>query len=343
MMGVIRQMKHLAKQGVIRPLKHLAKQIVPLPLGVALLYHRVADLETDPQLLSVSPRNFAEHLEVLRRSYLPVRLGELCHRSLNSPLRTRLIAFTFDDGYADNLHQALPLLQAAAIPATVFVTAGQVGQKEEFWWDELERILLGIPDLPEWLEVTIGSKSFCWHLPSAGDKLDRHWHVLSDQPCSPRQTAYRELCNLLRPLSTPTRKYVLDWLRTWAGVNGLSRPHNRVLTEDELVALVKDGLVEVGAHTMTHPVLAAQPVAVQRQEIETSKRKLEDLLTEPVRYFSYPFGGHHDYTADTVKLVQEAGYACACSNFPGTVHWGTHRYEIPRFIVRDWNGDELCY
>lgn len=327
---------------MIRTLKRLAKRVVPLPLGVALLYHRVADLETDPQLLSVSPRNFAEHLEVIRRSYLPVRLGELCHRSLNLPLRTRLIALTFDDGYADNLYQALPLLQAAAIPATVFVIAGQVGQQEEFWWDELERILLGMPDLPERLEVMIGSRSFHWNLPSAGDKLDRHWHVLFDKPFSPRQTAYQELCNLLQPMSTPARKYVLDWLRTWAGVNGLGRPHNRALTEDEVVALAKDGLVEVGAHTMTHPLLAVQPIAVQREEIETSKSKLGDLLTKPVRYFSYPFGGRHDYTADTVKLVQEAGYAFACSNFPGTVRWGTHRYEIPRFIVRDWNGDEFA-
>jgi len=326
--------------GVIRPLTRLAKKVVPL--GVVLLYHRVADLETDPQLLAVSPSNFAEHLEVLRRRYRPVRLGELCHRTFTSPPRSRLIALTFDDGYSDNLHRALPLLLAAAIPATVFVTAGQVGRREEFWWHEVDRILLGTPDLPERLDVTLGSKSHSWCLQSARDQLDPHWHVLSGQPRSPRQTAYRELCDLLRPLSAEERDGVLRRLRTWAGVDAAGRAQNRALTAREVVALASRGLVEVGAHTMTHPVLAAQPVAVQRREIEASKSRLEGILRAPVRGFSYPFGLRSDYTADTVRLVREAGFAYACSNFPGKVHSGTHRYEIPRFLVRDWSGDEFA-
>jgi peptidoglycan/xylan/chitin deacetylase (PgdA/CDA1 family) len=313
-----------------------------LQSGVVLLYHRVADLETDPQLLAVSPRNFADHLEVLRRSYLPVRLRELRHQASGLLPRTHPVAVTFDDGYADNLDQALPLLRAAGIPATAFIVAGQIGKVEQFWWDEVERILLGTPDLPERLAVTIGSKLYSWHIPRAGGKPDRHWHVLSNQPCSPRQAAYQELCELLGPLSTPSRKHVLDRLRTWAMMDGLGSSHNRALTEEQVVALANDGLVEVGAHTVTHPVLSRQPVATQKQEIESGKRRLEDILDSPVQSFSYPFGGRKDYTSATVRLVKEAGYACACSNFPGRVYWVTSRYQMPRFIVRDWSGDEFA-
>lgn len=326
---------------VIPRLRSLAKRIAPM--GVALIYHRVAEPGIDPQLLAVSPRNFAEHLEILRRVYLPVRLCELASsRTRIWFRRRRFIALTFDDGYADNLYQALPLLQAAAVPATVFVTAGQLGQQEEFWWDELEQILLETPVLPNRLDITIGSAPLSWHLPSAGCSLDQHWNLLSDQSCSPRQKAYRELCDLLRPLGAPARRSLLESLRTWAGTEGSGRPHNRTLTRDEVLELAKSGLVEIGSHTMTHPVLAAQPLLSQRQEIEASKRELEAMLASPVRSFSYPFGTRNTYTADTVRLVQEAGYTCACSNFPGTVGWGTDRYQIPRFIVRDWNGDEFA-
>lgn len=77
-----------------RQLKRLVRQIVPLPVDVVLLDHRVAYLETDSPLLSAPPHNFAEHLEVLRRNYLPIWLGELGHRKFTSLRCTRRIALT---------------------------------------------------------------------------------------------------------------------------------------------------------------------------------------------------------------------------------------------------------
>ena len=90
------------------------------PGALILLYHRVGEPELDPQLLSVSRRNFEEHLQVL---------GKFHTASLNSLLssaRTRRswVAVTFDDGYADNLWNAKPLLEKYAVPATVFVSVG---------------------------------------------------------------------------------------------------------------------------------------------------------------------------------------------------------------------------
>ena len=72
-----------------------------------------------------------------------------------------------------------------------------------------------------------------------------------------------------------------------------------------------------------------------------SKRRLEDILSAPVPSFSYPCGEPVHYTSETVALVKEAGYRYACSNYMGTVHWRTPRYQIPRLMVRDWSGDEF--
>ena len=106
-----------------------------------LLYHRVANAKPGPHSnvsgLSVTPEHFEQQLAVLRRRFAPLRLRDL----LESPPRFRhpAVAVTFDDGYADNLHAALPLLERFGIPATFFVTSGMLGGEREFWWDTLER------------------------------------------------------------------------------------------------------------------------------------------------------------------------------------------------------------
>jgi peptidoglycan/xylan/chitin deacetylase (PgdA/CDA1 family) len=106
-------------------------------------------------------------------------------------------------------------------------------------------------------------------------------------------------------------------------------------------ALAADDLVELGAHTASHPMLSAQSADVQRREIEESKERLEAIVGSPLQGFAYPFGGRADYTAITTRLVRDAGYQYACSNFPGKVGLGTRAFEIPRLVVRDWPGDEF--
>jgi peptidoglycan/xylan/chitin deacetylase (PgdA/CDA1 family) len=315
---------------------------MPFQSGLVLLYHRVADRQIDPQLLAVSPRHFAEHMEVLRERYEPVRLGALVDRGWRMRSKKPPVAVTFDDGYADNFHRALPILTAANVPATFFVVSGQVGRQEEFWWDELERIFLATPDLPERLELEIGAAIHRWPIGSGSDTSSDAWSVLSEGVASPRQAAYRELCDLMRPESISVRESTLARLRTWAGLTPAGRPADRALSEDEVIALAADDLAEIGSHTMTHPVLSEQPLLVQMLEIDGSKRALEDFVGKPIRSFSYPFGGRVHYTPRTVGLVKGAGYALACSNFPGPVHWRTARHEIPRFLVRNWSADEFA-
>ena len=102
------------------------------------------------------------------------------------------------------------------------------------------------------------------------------------------------------------------------------------------------GPVEVGAHTVTHPVLSAHGRDTQQREIRASKQRLEDILNRRVGIFAYPFGARADYTQETVSLVRDAGFACACSNFEGWVRRGTSAYELPRYLVRDWDGETFA-
>ena len=109
---------------------------------------------------------------------------------------------------------------------------------------------------------------------------------------------------------------------------------------DELRQLRAAGLVDVGAHTRTHPVLAAQPLELQRAEIAGSRADLEESLDAPVRGFAYPFGKPGpEYAPATAALVRDAGFAWACAIHPRPVTRRTRVHEIPRHVPPDVGGE----
>src|SRR5687768_2861278 len=137
------------------------------------------------------------------------------------------------------------------------------------------------------------------------------------------------------------QRKVMNQLRGLAGAGLSSDSMSRAFSPAELIELDRGGLVEVGSHTVTHPVLSALPADAQRTEIERSKADLEEMLAHPVTSFAYPFGTRSDYSEETVALVRGAGYHRACSNFAGFVGPATDGFQLPRFLVRDWDGDEF--
>jgi peptidoglycan/xylan/chitin deacetylase (PgdA/CDA1 family) len=335
----------------IRGISRLRRIVQPIAnlfasRAIILLYHRVADLHSDPLLLSVTPEHFLEHLDILRRRCCPTPLAAL-EESLKGKKRMRKpVVVTFDDGYADNLVNAKPLLERYEVPATVFVTTGYVTQHRSFWWDELEDLLLGSRRLPQSLRLNIAGVSYDWQMsPCAHNdqtlSAQRRWNILQPESATPRQLVYRSLQQLLRLLPEESRRDVLDELRRWANGGMIAAGHSAPLSVEEVVQLASGGLVEIGAHTVTHPVLSAISVDAQFTEIQQSKTDLEEILGFPVTSFAYPFGSRSDYTEATVAATRHAGFRRACSNFPGLVGPNADVYQLPRFLVRDWDGEEF--
>ena len=305
-----------------------------------LLYHRVIELHSDPWLLAVTPSHFAEHLEILRENARPIGLQQLLQGLLDGNLPDRSVVVTFDDGYADNLHKAKPLLERHDVPATAFLTTGYIGRQREFWWDELDRLLLQPGALPETLRLSLNGNTYRWRLGKAARYSDgtsrrySRWRAWTKSPDS-RYSLYRSLWELLHPLLDGERHKVLEELRVWAGAELAVRPTHLPLSVEEVVALKEGGLVEVGAHTVTHSALATLPAAAQREEIWQSKARLEEILGSPLNSFSYP---HGSLSSETMAIVQEAGFSCACS---GSTRL-TNRFELPRVSIQDWDGDEFA-
>lgn len=316
--------------------------------ALILLYHRIAAVQPDPWSLCVTPQHFAEHLHLLRRQGTVMRLDHLLQRLREGQLPPRAIALTFDDGYADNLSQARPLLEQNDIPATVFVVSGALGQAQEFWWDELARILLEPGTLPGALALRVGDTAAHWDLGQStiytekDAHRDRQWVAWRDEHPTPRHELYRALWERLLPLPEGERQLILAELRAWAGVKAQSRPTHRALRPGEVADLARDGLVDIGAHTVTHPRLAALSLAEQQAEIQGSQAALEDVVGKPVQSFSYPFGRQSDYAAETVRLVREQGFGYACSNFADWVTRTTDPFQLPRVNVPDCDGETLA-
>ncbi|MBA3438905.1 MAG: polysaccharide deacetylase family protein, partial [Pyrinomonadaceae bacterium] len=283
----------------------------------------------------VTPRHFTEHLEVIRKYGQPTHLADLTEALSGGKRPHRMVVVTFDDGYADNLLVAKPLLERYDIPATFFVISGGANQKREFWWDELDRLLLEPGMLPGTLDLSINGSRYRWELNGAtyyGDderQRNRHWKMSdpeADDP-GPRQRLFRALYKLLLPLSEEERWKVLDELSAWADAEPVIRPTHRALSANEVIDVARGGLIEVGAHTVTHPMLADHSAAVQHREIRQSKNDLEDILGQPVSSFAYPHGSH---TTETAALVREIGFTSACSTRVGVVWRGADRFSLPR-------------
>lgn len=315
------------------------------PGAIILLYHRVIELPMDPYLLSVSPSHFAEHLAVLRKQTRPISLRQLVHRLHDGKVPRRAVVVTFDDGYIDNLVYAKPLLEQYDTPATVFVApSGLPDAPDEFWWDTLEKILLQPRSLPQNLRLTIDGVPHEWRLGAAAEygpnDHAQHcsWNYGMDDP-TPRHAIFRSVHQLLKPLNQHERWKNLRDLAAWASVDTTVRSSYRALSAAETIRLAEGGLVELGAHTMTHPVLSSLTLAKQREEIRQSKVYLEGLVGQKVTSFAYPHGLHADYSQETIALVRESGFESACVATPGRVRCGVDVHQLPRFVVRNETGE----
>ena len=315
------------------------------PGAVILLYHRVTKLDRDPMGFAVRPQNFREQLEVLWKDYCLLSLRQLTDAMLAGQVPEKAVALTFDDGYADNLIEARPLLEKYAVPATLFIATGGIERQTDFWWDELDEFLLGPFALHSALTLLIKHQRHSWDLSASNRRTVQAvgaWNLAEPACPSPRHRAFRELVQLLTPLREDEREVVLADLARWTGRGRVQRQTHRTLTAKQIAWLATSGLMEIGAHSVTHSLLAKQPAGRQREEIEDSRSALEAIVERPVTSFAYPYGGRHDYSPATLALLREAGFQRACAHFQGAVRPDTDRLQLPRMAVGDWDGDEFA-
>ena len=242
-------------------------------------------------------------------------LDQAVERLRGGTLPARALAITFDDGYADNHDTALPILQRHGLCATVFIATGFIGGGR-MWNDtvieSVRRSPLPVLDLQGTLAAALG----CLALGSMAQ----------------RRTAIAQIIGDIKYLPAAERD---AWVQAVAERSSAALPDNLMMSATQIQALHRAGM-QIGAHTVTHPILARLPQAAAEREIADSKQALEALLGEPVPLFAYPNGRPaDDYTDDSVDIVRRLGFRAAVTTARGAAHACTDLLQIPRFCPWD--------
>ncbi|MCD2519389.1 polysaccharide deacetylase family protein [Massilia sp. G4R7] len=282
-------------------------------------YHRV--LPVHHPLLASEPDvvTFEWQMEVLARCFHVLPLREAVARlEAGKRLPPRAVCITFDDGYRSIHDLALPVLRRFGLPATVFVTSGHV-DKGNMWNDRIIEAVRMLPDGPlDLRDLGLGAYS----LRSLDDRM----------------AAIGVLTERSKYLPPPERSSVIERLSTLAGD---TMTPELMLTRDMLLNLDRHG-IEIGAHTVTHPILTSLDDSAARSEIVAGKQQLEAILGKPVRLFAYPNGKvGMDFDQRHVAMVREAGFDAAFTTAVGAITPEQDRFQLPR--SRPWDRNPLMF
>ena len=261
---------------------------------LVLCYHRIGAAAA-ATTLSASPEAFDRQLELLRRRFALVPPSEIGAAARS---RGRFAAITFDDGSRDGFDIAYPVLRAHAVPAAFFITTGFIDRGGVPWWDEIAYRVRQCPprvlEHPEWLEQPV---------------------VLGDDD---RGAAVKSLLKTYKGLDGERTSAYLDFLRAATGNERIdaNQTASSWLTWD-MVRELRAGGMEIGGHTVNHPILAAHSPDVQRAEIEGCAARIQAELRERMRLFSYPVGLPGSFDSTTRSIVRATGVELAFSCYGG--------------------------
>lgn len=280
-----------------------------------LIFHRVLP-QADPLFPGeVHAASFDAICAWVKQWFTVLPLDAAVQRLRTGTLPARACAITFDDGYADNHDVAMPILQKHGLCATFFVATGFL-DGGRMWNDSLIEAVRRCAAPALELSDLLG-ESFA-HLPVS--------------TVQQKQGAIQQLIDRIKYLSLDER---LTLGQSVAERGRVELPTDLMMRSEQVRGLRAGGM-QVGAHTVSHPILARLDDEQARAEIVQSKQFLEELLGERVPLFAYPNGKPGvDYSARSVEIAREIGFDAAVSTTWGAAHKGTDPFQIPRFTPWD--------
>jgi peptidoglycan/xylan/chitin deacetylase (PgdA/CDA1 family) len=272
-----------------------------------LIYHR-ALRAPDPLLPDeVDAAALDWQVSLMAREFNVLSLEEACERMAAGTLPARAAAITFDDGYADNVEVAMPILRRHGLTATFFVATAYLGGGVMF----NDRIIAAVRQAPAGV------------LDLEPIALGRH--PLRDT--RDRRAAIAALIRALKYRPPQERAALTDDVVARSG----ARLPAELMMRPEQVKALRQGGMSVGGHTATHPILARISPAEARVEVERGRTDLEGILNERVTLFAYPNGEpRQDYGPEHVAMVKELGFRAAVSTRWAFARRSDDSFQLPR-------------
>ena len=290
---------------------------------VVLVYHRIDPPSGSAEKMKLfgvengTPVDvFESHLRFMLKHFEPRKTTELWPDASRRPG----FAVTFDDGYADNLHLAAPVLKRLGVPATIFLSTGLIGTDHRFWWEvlgamlreteqceiELSRLESGVlksSRLPERLSIKDHS-----------EKSSAHWLISEVLMETPDEEILPALDRLAQFLEVPLRRGERD---------------SSLLNWDQVKQLL-DYDFEIGAHGHRHINLGRASREIVRREVEESVEAIQSHVGQRVRTFAYPYGRHEHRSDVAAQEVERIGFEVAFTTDLGVSNPASDALAIPR-------------
>ncbi len=271
-----------------------------------LMGHGVMDRDVDSSWSSlrdysrISRRQLERVVCILSKYYTFVSLDEATEiiAGNSNPPGKPALAFTFDDGYRNNLTRALPILRKYNVPATFYLTTAFVGRNAFYWFDRMDYVLQRLPAAIHTIKVVGVSYT-----------IDATSQRALVESYSALRGAVRKQCSdgedVQRRLGL-----IIDQLENMCGESIFDAPNSEwysILSWDDVKTMSND-VVSIGSHTVDHMRIAECDRAFVLNQLIDSKLQLEKITGKECRHFCYPEG---NYSHDVFDLVKKAGYVSA--------------------------------
>jgi peptidoglycan/xylan/chitin deacetylase (PgdA/CDA1 family) len=293
-------------------------------MGAVLMLHRVNDT---PQTafspnahLTVSPAFLDDTLKRLKASiYQFVSMDEAARRLSGSSAGRGdrpFLAVTLDDGYRDNLENAVPLFRKYNIPYTIYIAPGLVDGRARLWWEDLEAIIAS----RKRIDLDMPGGRVEWLLETPAQKHKAFSHLLEYFTTSVDESEQRRLLN------------DLCWLYQ---VDSEKRRSRSIMDWKQLKELSRDPLCTLGAHTICHYAVARLKESEARFEIGESARLIELETGRKPAHFAYPYGYPAAAGPRDFSIVSELGFATGATTRHGVCYptHGEHMTALPRISL----------
>jgi peptidoglycan/xylan/chitin deacetylase (PgdA/CDA1 family) len=275
-------------------------------IGVIFTLHRVRPDDggsfAPNRLLEVRPEFLDETIGlVLDRGFDVVSLDEMHARLVEGDFDRPFAAFTFDDGYRDNLELAYPVFRRRGLPFAIYVPTDFPDGRGDLWWIKLERVIA------EAATVEIN--------------MDGVWSHFDTATAAGKHEAFERIYWWLRGLpSEEDARQAVGSLCERHGIDLSGLCREAIMSWDEVRGMAADPLVTIGAHTRRHLALSKLTLAEAALEIDAGVRRLEAELGRPVQHLSYPYGDAGSAGAREFSLARELGLKTAVTTRKGLLH-----------------------
>ena len=259
--------------------------------GAILVYHRVVkdeEMEEDLELgLTVSCSNFEKHIKEIKSKYKICSMDEFV-RNLKKKTNEFMVAITFDDGYKDNLYQALPILTKHEVPASIYVTTRFLNQEVDIWWYELGEVIQNRKEI----NFKYQEKKFNFLLDNKKRKF----------------LAYQNLMKLFKSLKIDAQNELMEKITNTKKRKNYS---HICLNSEEILMLEKNPLITISSHGHNHQNLKILSDDEVKYEVIKSLEVLENLINRKVKHFAYPFGGKDQVSTREYNVIEDMNFDSA--------------------------------